>query len=75
MEDIRNPRSISQAADALFSDAELHVLKLFYAGTAARRIRQQFGVNPWPLVARHRQCPPDQYEAVRAQLGTVGGQE
>ena len=54
-------------APALFTEIELLALKYFYEGVPARRIRQQF-CDPWPLVARHRNLPKPEYEAVTLKL-------
>ena len=54
----------------IFTKNELHALKAFYADVPARQIRAQ-GVNPWPLLAKHRNLPTDQYEAVRASLARL----
>jgi hypothetical protein len=48
-----------------FTTEELHVLQRFYAKHPARLIRQEEGIDPWPLVARHRALPKPEYEAVR----------
>lgn len=54
----------------IFTQNELRALKAFYAGVPARKIRPQFG-DPWRVVAKHRNLPKDQYEAVKASLAQL----
>jgi hypothetical protein len=53
-----------------FTHQELIVLKLFYSGIPARRIRPMYG-DPWKVVSKHRHLPQKLFVAVRAKLDEV----
>ena len=44
-----------------FTDNEVVALALFYQGTRARIIRRDLHLNPWPVVARLRALPSDEF--------------
>ena len=45
-------------------------LKMFYAGVPARKIRKQL-CNPWPLVARHRGLPKEEFDRIAGEIATI----
>jgi len=49
-----------------FTPDELTVLGLFYAGARARTLREQYHLDPWAVVNRHRQLPREEFARVRA---------
>ena len=49
-----------------FTPDELTVLGLFYAGARARALREQYRLDPWAVVNRHRQLPREEHARVRA---------
>lgn len=51
-----------------FTPEEMEVLKAFYARERAASIRSRTGIDPWPIVARHRNLPPERYEVIRELL-------
>ena len=53
-----------------FSKEELLALKMFYAGVPARKIRKQI-CNPWPIVARHRGLPREEFDRIAGELATI----
>ena len=48
-----------------FTHDELTVLGLFYAGARAHVLREQYQLDPWRLVNRHRQLPREEHARVR----------
>ena len=48
-----------------FTPDELTVLGLFYAGARARALREQYRLDPWGVVNRHRQLPREEFARVR----------
>ena len=51
-----------------FTPEELSVLKQFYARVPARQIRADTGIDPWPLVAKHRAMEPTEFAAVKREV-------
>ena len=53
-----------------FNHQELRVLKDFYAGVPARRIRHAH-CDLWPLLARHRSMEKGEYNSVKEALSNI----
>ena len=64
--------SAAASEGTAFTANELLVLRMFYAGVRARQHRDQFGVDPWNVVRRHRNLPVEQYHEVMALLNLAG---
>ena len=53
-----------------FEQVELQALKAFYQGMQARKVRQKY-CDPWPVVARHRALPEQEFQSVMAAAEKV----
>ena len=48
-----------------FTPDELALLGLFHAGVRAHVLRARYGLDPWPVVNRHRQLPREEFARIR----------
>ena len=53
------------------TDKELRALRDFYAGVRARVVREQYGLDIWKLVCRHRNLPQPEFLRVRAEIAAL----
>lgn len=62
----------STPVEDVFTADERAMLREFYAGVRARRLRARYGFDPWEVIHRYRHLSADQYAAVSGLLGLAG---